>query len=70
MEEVISIKEACERLGTNPQTLYRWRQSGLVKIIPAKKAGVRLSEIERILNQRKEASKNESKESASIQRGN
>ena len=57
--KVLSIAEACKKLDTTVQSLYRWRSAGLINLIPAQAAGVKASEVERILAARKGAGKNE-----------
>lgn len=70
MQETVGIQEACVLLGVGVTTFRKYRDRGKVRVIPPVKAQVPLEDIERILKERKEASKNESKESTSIQRGN
>ncbi|UKI18253.1 MAG: helix-turn-helix domain-containing protein [Bacteroidales bacterium] len=50
-ERYLSIKQACEMLGVDPSTLWRWRNRNY--LVPAEIGGkrrYRLSEIRRMLN--------------------
>lgn len=50
-ERYLSIKQACELLGVDPCTLWRWKKRGY--LVPAEVGGkrrYRLSEIRRMLN--------------------
>lgn len=50
-ERYLSIKQACELLGVDPCTLWRWKKRGY--LVPAEIGGkrrYRLSEIRRLLN--------------------
>lgn len=51
-ERYLSIKQACEMLGVDPSTLWRWRKRNyLVPVEIGGKRRYRLSEIRRMLNQ-------------------
>ena len=50
-ERYLSIKQACEMLGVDPSTLWRWRNRNyLVPVEIGGKRRYRLSEIRRMLN--------------------
>lgn len=50
-ERYLSIKQACEMLGVDPCTLWRWKKRGyLVPVEIGGKRRYRLSEIRRMLN--------------------
>lgn len=56
-ERYLSIKQACEMLGIDPSTLWRWKKRGY--LTPAEVGGkrrYRLSEIRRMLNNGRAAS--------------
>lgn len=51
MERLLSVRDACERLGIHPNTLRRWDLEGKIKVVrpPGGKRRVPESEINRIL---------------------
>lgn len=51
-EPAVSITQACGMLGISSPTLYRYKDKGLLQIIPPQQAMVRVSDIERILEER------------------
>jgi len=51
-EETISVVKACGLLGIATSTLYKWKDKGLIHVIPPQQAAVRVADIERILAER------------------
>jgi len=58
-EKVVGIVQACAILGISSGALYKWKSKGLIQMVPPQQAGVKASEIERLLAARGEAGKNE-----------
>lgn len=52
-EKVVGIVQTCAILGVSPGALYKWKDKGLIQMVPPQQAGVKESEIERILAARK-----------------
>jgi putative resolvase len=48
---LLTVRQACDRLGIHPQTLRNWDRAGRIRVVryPGGKRRIPLSEIERIM---------------------
>ena len=53
--QTISLLEASAKLGISTATLYKWKNKGRVEIIAPQPAKIRVSEVDRLLAERKGA---------------
>ena len=50
-EQLLTVGEACRRLGIHPQTLRKWDREGHIRVVryPGGKRRIPVSEIDRIM---------------------